>query len=247
MTSNRLDFESHLAALERECDRIVAAGGDDFRAPGSHLPGMASLRPARTPRRGLQLLGHPASGGVVGGSRGAELRGQACRRGHHGLVRSRLGRTAGKSCRAATANSPVGTGRARTSQRNGSAGAWRSRPPSTVTTSSSRSARRRDRKGSGRRRDRRVDRGPPGDRGARVAEACRSAVCCAWPVPTAAAWTVEVTAGRLRWREGRGPADAVLVGSASDLYLYCWNRRPLEVLELTGNRQVAAAWSSLAI
>lgn len=62
-----------------------------------------------------------------------------------------------------------------------------------------------------------------------------------------AAWTVEVTAGRLRWRDGRGPADAVLVGPASDLYLYCWNRRPLEVLELTGNRQVAAAWSALGL
>jgi uncharacterized protein (TIGR03083 family) len=62
-----------------------------------------------------------------------------------------------------------------------------------------------------------------------------------------AAWTVEVVAGRLRWREGRGPADAVLVGSASDLYLFGWNRRPLEVLELTGNRDVAAAWSSLTV
>jgi hypothetical protein len=58
---------------------------------------------------------------------------------------------------------------------------------------------------------------------------------------------VEIAAGRLRWREGRGPADAVLVGSASDLYLYCWNRRPLEVLELTGNREVAANWSSLTV
>ncbi len=63
----------------------------------------------------------------------------------------------------------------------------------------------------------------------------------------AAAWTVEVVAGRLRWREGRGPADAVLVGSASDLYLFGWNRRPLEVLELTGNREVAVAWSSLTV
>jgi uncharacterized protein (TIGR03083 family) len=62
-----------------------------------------------------------------------------------------------------------------------------------------------------------------------------------------AAWTVEVAAGKLRWREGRGPADAVLVGSASDLYLYCWNRRPLEVLELTGSREVALAWISLPI
>lgn len=60
-----------------------------------------------------------------------------------------------------------------------------------------------------------------------------------------AAWTVEVSGGRLRWREGRGPADAVVVGSASDLYLFSWNRRPLEALDLTGSREVAAAWSSL--
>jgi len=63
----------------------------------------------------------------------------------------------------------------------------------------------------------------------------------------AAAWTVEIAGGRLRWREGRGPADAVVVGSASDLYLFCWNRRPLEVLELTGRREVASAWSSLTV
>jgi uncharacterized protein (TIGR03083 family) len=63
----------------------------------------------------------------------------------------------------------------------------------------------------------------------------------------AAAWTVEIAGGRLRWREGRGPADAVLVGCASDLYLFCWSRRPLEVLELTGNREVAAAWSTLRV
>jgi uncharacterized protein (TIGR03083 family) len=62
-----------------------------------------------------------------------------------------------------------------------------------------------------------------------------------------AAWTVEVASGRLRWREGRGPADAVLVGPASDLYLYCWNRRPLDVLDLTGSREVALAWTSLVI
>jgi hypothetical protein len=62
-----------------------------------------------------------------------------------------------------------------------------------------------------------------------------------------AAWTVEITSGRLRWREGRGPADAVLVGAASDLYLYCWNRRSLDSLELTGSREVALAWTSLPI
>jgi uncharacterized protein (TIGR03083 family) len=78
-------------------------------------------------------------------------------------------------------------------------------------------------------------------------EANLGGVLCLACSDDSAAWTVEVASGRLRWREGRGPADAVLVGSASDLYLYCWNRRPLEVLELTGNREVAVAWTSLPI
>ncbi len=72
-------------------------------------------------------------------------------------------------------------------------------------------------------------------------------VLCLACADDAAAWTVEVAGGRLRWREGRGPADAVLVGPASDLYLYCWNRRSLEALDLTGNRDVAANWTSLPI
>ena len=78
-------------------------------------------------------------------------------------------------------------------------------------------------------------------------EANLGGVLCLACSDDTAAWTVEVAGGRLRWREGRGPADAVLVGSASDLYLYCWNRRPLEALELTGSREVAVAWTSLPI
>jgi uncharacterized protein (TIGR03083 family) len=70
-------------------------------------------------------------------------------------------------------------------------------------------------------------------------------VLCLACADAPAAWTVEVAGGRLRYREGRGPADAVLVGPASDLYLFSWNRRPLDVLDLTGSREVAAAWSSL--
>jgi uncharacterized protein (TIGR03083 family) len=78
-------------------------------------------------------------------------------------------------------------------------------------------------------------------------EATLGGVLCLACADDSAAWTVEISAGRLRWREGRGPAEAVLVGAASDLYLYCWNRRPLEVLELTGSRHVALAWTSLPI
>jgi len=78
-------------------------------------------------------------------------------------------------------------------------------------------------------------------------EATLGGVLCLACADDTAAWTVEVAGGRLRWREGRGPADAVLVGSASDLYLYCWNRRPLDALQLTGSAEVARAWTSLVI
>ena len=60
-----------------------------------------------------------------------------------------------------------------------------------------------------------------------------------------AAFVVEVGGGRLRWRHGRGPADAALVGTASELFLFTWNRQPLETLALTGRRDVAEAWAAL--
>ncbi len=60
-----------------------------------------------------------------------------------------------------------------------------------------------------------------------------------------AAFVIDVERGRVRWRRGRGPADAVLVGGASDLYLFTWNRVDLEAFEVTGNRDVAAAWAAL--
>ena len=62
-----------------------------------------------------------------------------------------------------------------------------------------------------------------------------------------AAWTVEVGGGKLKFREGRAPADAVLVGTASDLYLYSWNRVPIDRLQLTGSEAVALAWSRLVL
>lgn len=60
-----------------------------------------------------------------------------------------------------------------------------------------------------------------------------------------AAFVVEVTAGKLRWRRGRGPADAALVGTSSDLFLFTWNRVPLGRLSLTGRRDVAESWANL--
>jgi uncharacterized protein (TIGR03083 family) len=61
------------------------------------------------------------------------------------------------------------------------------------------------------------------------------------------AWVVEVAGGRLTWRNGRGPADAVLVGDASSVFQFTWNRLPLDALTLTGRREVAGAWAGLPV
>lgn len=60
-----------------------------------------------------------------------------------------------------------------------------------------------------------------------------------------AAHVIELSGGRLRWRLGRGPADAAVVGTASELFLFSWNRLPLDRLSLTGRPEVAAAWAAL--
>jgi uncharacterized protein (TIGR03083 family) len=62
-----------------------------------------------------------------------------------------------------------------------------------------------------------------------------------------AAFVVEVGRGRLHVHEGAGPASAFVRGSASDLFLFSWNRVPLAALDVTGDRDVAAAWTSLPV
>lgn len=62
-----------------------------------------------------------------------------------------------------------------------------------------------------------------------------------------AAWVVEVGQGQLHVRGGRGPASAYMRGSASDLFLFSWNRIDLDQLELTGDRKVAGAWAALPV
>jgi uncharacterized protein (TIGR03083 family) len=61
------------------------------------------------------------------------------------------------------------------------------------------------------------------------------------------AWIVDVGGGQLRVREGSGPASACLRGTASDLYLFTWNRTAVDALELTGKRSVASAWATLPV
>lgn len=62
-----------------------------------------------------------------------------------------------------------------------------------------------------------------------------------------AAWVVEVGQGSLHVRGGRGPASAYVRASASDLFLFSWNRVDVDQLELTGDRQVAGAWATLPV
>lgn len=61
------------------------------------------------------------------------------------------------------------------------------------------------------------------------------------------AFVVEVGHGRLHVHEGAGPASAFVRGPASDIFLFSWNRVPLECLDVTGDRDVAAAWASLPV
>ncbi len=60
-----------------------------------------------------------------------------------------------------------------------------------------------------------------------------------------AAFVIEVHGGVLRWRRGRGPAEVVAVGDASDLFLFCWNRADTRALEVTGDADVLASWGQL--
>lgn len=60
-----------------------------------------------------------------------------------------------------------------------------------------------------------------------------------------AAWTVSAERGRLRVRDGRGPASVALVGTASDLFQFVWNRADLSCFQVTGDRSVALNWSHL--
>lgn len=78
-------------------------------------------------------------------------------------------------------------------------------------------------------------------------EATLGGLLCLACTDDPAAWTVEVARGSMRWRPRREPADAVLSGTASELFLFTWNRVALAHLVLTGQHQVAEAWASLPV
>ncbi len=64
-------------------------------------------------------------------------------------------------------------------------------------------------------------------------------------LPTA--YVVELARGRVRWRQGRAPAETAVVGTASQLFLFTWNRVRASQLALTGRRDVAEAWRTLPV
>ena len=64
---------------------------------------------------------------------------------------------------------------------------------------------------------------------------------------TDAAFVVEVAHGRLQVRNTAGPASAFVRAPASELFLFSWNRVPLDNLSVTGDRDVAGAWVSLPV
>ena len=55
-------------------------------------------------------------------------------------------------------------------------------------------------------------------------------------------WTVSIsTEAPVTVRDADTDADCVVTGSASDIFLALWNRAPLEVLQVTGDRGVIDA------
>jgi uncharacterized protein (TIGR03083 family) len=60
-----------------------------------------------------------------------------------------------------------------------------------------------------------------------------------------AAWTVDASRGRFRVRSGRGPADAAVVATASDLFCFAWGRPTVRPLQVTGRMAVVEAWQQL--
>lgn len=57
-------------------------------------------------------------------------------------------------------------------------------------------------------------------------------------------WVITTEDGRLKPRPGHEKADAAVRGTASDLLLYLWNRKPADELDVVGEAAVAANWAT---
>jgi uncharacterized protein (TIGR03083 family) len=55
-------------------------------------------------------------------------------------------------------------------------------------------------------------------------------------------WHVTLAPGGITTSRGEGPADLVVTGDASDLYLMLWNRGRQSSIDVTGDREVLAKW-----
>jgi hypothetical protein len=60
-----------------------------------------------------------------------------------------------------------------------------------------------------------------------------------------AAWSIDASRGRFRVRAGRGPADAAVVATASDLFCFAWSRPTIRPLQVTGQMDIVEAWQQL--
>jgi uncharacterized protein (TIGR03083 family) len=67
------------------------------------------------------------------------------------------------------------------------------------------------------------------------------------PVDADAWWHMTISAdGRATRSDGDPSADATMRGTASDLYLYLWNREPQQAVEFRGDQRVLELWRDLA-
>ncbi len=62
----------------------------------------------------------------------------------------------------------------------------------------------------------------------------------------AASWTVRIGAEGVTALEGDHGGDLSVRATASDLYLFAWNRRGVQGLEVSGNRDVVKRWQESA-
>lgn len=67
-------------------------------------------------------------------------------------------------------------------------------------------------------------------------------ICSDTPV----AWMIDSNRGAVKFRFGRGPADAAVVGTASDIFCFSWNRPTVRPLQITGDKAVVEAWNAFS-
>ncbi|HTZ10542.1 MAG TPA: maleylpyruvate isomerase family mycothiol-dependent enzyme [Acidimicrobiales bacterium] len=57
-------------------------------------------------------------------------------------------------------------------------------------------------------------------------------------------WTLQIWVDHVEAQRGADGADATIFGSARDLYVWLWNRRPTAGLEVTGRAELLDQWGS---